>query len=230
MKKSADSGERTVLSARQALICAAITGWAGDGPSSWQSPKSQKDIVEWAQSYLGSAASEELDEAFQELLAENLFFLVCHPVFAVPVYYCSLDSTVLRELPDEMSFIEFGSRDKRDVSYVADMWDGMRDEYSEENGTTWLRWGLCAAQGSQGPSDSPWGPCLGSDCCCFKRGDEECNWGLSFGDVKRTGWPDMSFLQYVKRDTLSQIEIESQAGKVLKALKTISPDFPWPSD
>lgn len=64
------------LNARQALICAAITGWAGDGPCSWQSPMPEKDILAWAHSYSRSATNEELAQAFQALLTEKLFFLV----------------------------------------------------------------------------------------------------------------------------------------------------------
>jgi len=88
-------------------------------------------------------------------------------LFDPPCYYCEFDSRFLRELPD-------GSEHTL-------AWDSYVDDYDDEHGSkTWKRLGLCAGQGSQGPSDALWGPCLGASCCWFEDGSKHCNHQLTF--------------------------------------------------
>ncbi|MEI6166689.1 MAG: hypothetical protein WCS52_05800 [bacterium] len=218
------AANKSILSARQALICACVAEWAGDAPSMWVSPAIEADILAWAKSHSPTIKDEELTAAFQELLTEELFVLVCHPVFAQPVYYCSLDSNFLKELPDDICIggAEF------DIKFIGAFWEDFQERYFEEYGTTWLLWGLCAAQGSQGPSDSPWGPCLGCSCVCFTKGEAECNFGLNFENIDRSGWPDLKYLHHINADVYSVKKRETMTHASIVELKHRQPEFPWP--
>lgn len=150
---------------RQALILAALSGWRGDDPSSWISPTTREDLIAWGESHYGGP-SAHLERAFTALELEGLFFEV-HPSTFFPVaYYCSFDPDFLQELPDSDQY--------------QDLWESFVDEYDQEHGAAWRHAGLCAGQGSQGPSDSRWGPCLGLSCCWYQDGNETCNHELSF--------------------------------------------------
>lgn len=146
---------------RQALVLAALSGWRGDDPCSWISPVTREDLIAWGESHYGGP-SAHLELAFTALELEGLFFEVHPAIFDPAVYYCCFDPDFLQELPDASQYHE--------------LWESFSDEYDEEDGITWRRTGLCAGQGSQGP----WGPCLGSSCCCFWDGKESCNHGLAF--------------------------------------------------
>ena len=63
---------------------------------------------------------------------------------------------------------------------LCDMICNYSEDYDEQYDKTWRKMGLCAGQGSQGPSDAPWGPCLGSSCFWFEDNKEYCNHGLTF--------------------------------------------------
>jgi len=158
----------SVLTPRQALIYAAAEGWQGDDPSPWISPAAVGDILAWAKSHIsGQTQDEDFSSAFDELVLEGLFFEIHQGLFDPPCYYCSFDTDFLKEIPDGSQWVDF--------------WDDWVQRYDEEHGfKTWRRMGLCAGQGSQGPSDAPWGPCLGPSCCWFEDGDEQCNHELRF--------------------------------------------------
>jgi len=89
------------LSPRQALICAAVTGWRGDDPNPWHCPMPAEAIIAWGASYL--RREDGLDAAFADLSGEGLFQQVLYPIFAVPVYYCNYDSRFLDELPTSIN-------------------------------------------------------------------------------------------------------------------------------
>ncbi|HUQ92783.1 MAG TPA: hypothetical protein VM120_13970 [Bryobacteraceae bacterium] len=104
------------LSARQSLVCAALTGWRGDGPCPWQSPMAKGDIIAWAASYLGG--EEGLAAAFADLAREGLFHQVLYSVFAAPVYYCSYDGRFVDELPGNIAVWITGAT----ISDLKDFW------------------------------------------------------------------------------------------------------------
>ena len=166
--KSESQNESIMNTPRQALIHAAVEGWKGDGQCSWISPTTATDICAWAESHLvGSAQNQGLLQAFEELVLEGLFFEIHHGLFDPSCYYCSFNSVFLEEIPNGSQYVDF--------------WNDLVLRYDEEHGlSTWRHLGLCAGQGSQGPSDAPWGPCLGTSCCWFGDGSERCNHGLKF--------------------------------------------------
>ena len=129
------------------------------------SPVAHVDLIEWGGSHYGGP-SVHLECAFTALELEGRFFEVHPVVFSPAVYYCSFDPDFLQELPDSSQYYE--------------MWGAFVDEYDEEYGITWRRAGLCAGQGSQGPSGARWGPCLGTSCSWFQDGEESCNHELPF--------------------------------------------------
>ena len=150
---------------RQALILAALSGWRGDEPCSWISPVTREDLIAWGESHYGGP-SAHLERAFTALELAGLFFEVHPSTFSPAVYYCCFDPDFLQELPDSDQY--------------QDLWESFVDDYDAEYGDAWRHAGLCAGQGSQGPSDSRWGPCLGSSCCWYQDGDKSCNHELSF--------------------------------------------------
>ena len=213
-----------ILSARQALICACVSGWAGDEPSSWSSPATETTIKTWAKSHSPTITDAALSAAFSELLLERLIMLVWHPIFADPVYYCSFETSFLEELPG--SICVGGAQYNK--PYIGAIWEDFQERHFEEHGVTWFLWGLCAAQGSHGPSDSPWGPCLGCSCVCFMKGDAECNFGLKFANIERTGWPDMRYLHHINANEQSLEDREAKSKSVIAELRRRRPEFPWP--
>lgn len=167
--KSKGRNESAMVTPRQALIYAAAEGWKGDGPSPWISPVANNDILAWAESHLSSSTYNHqiLLSAFEKLIQEGLFFEIHKGLYNPPCLYCSFDTNFLKEIPDGEKY--------------ADFWNDCVQRYDEEYGSkTWRRLGLCAGQGSQGPSDAPWGPCLGSSCCWFEDNKEYCNHELRF--------------------------------------------------
>ena len=167
--KSKGRNESAMVTPRQALIYAAAEGWKGDGPSPWISPVANDDILAWAESHLSSSTHNRqvLLSAFEKLIQERLFFEIHKGLFNSPSFYCSFDANFLKEIPDGEEY--------------ADFWNDCVQRYDEEYGfKTWRILGLCAGQGSQGPSDAPWGPCLGSSCGWFEDNKEHCNHGLRF--------------------------------------------------
>jgi len=163
--KTKDQEELPAVTPRQALIYAALVGWNGDEPSPWISPISIEDIFAWANSHLHGTV-DSLIPAFEKLEAEGLFFEIHKGLFDPSCYFCSYRTDFLKEIPDGEDY--------------TDCWGGFSEDYDERYGfKTWRALGLCAGQGSQGPSDASWGPCLGSSCCWFKD-SSECNHGLEF--------------------------------------------------
>ncbi len=215
------------LSARHAVICAAVSGWHTDSPCSWLSPTSAQTVVEWAHSYPTDASTAVLAEAFVNLARDGLFYRVLYPVFREPQYICSYEGSFLNELPADIGdYISDAS-----PGSMRSLWEDVREEHNASHGIAWHWWGLCAAQGSQGPSGSPIGPCLGPSCCWFQDGSSGCNWQIEFADVPRDGWPDMSFLSCgTGRRARGPDSYVTQIIAARKALELRAPDLPWPLD
>jgi hypothetical protein len=174
------------LTARQALIKAAVGGWAGDELCSWHCPATEETIIAMAKSHAGPN-TVDFPAVFQDLVDDGLFFEVHHGVFDPPVYYCSYD-------PDFLEEINGSPEDKS-------AWKAICEENDEVYGiSTWRSLGLCAGQGSEGPSDARWGPCLGTSCCCFEDGSEECTHELTFTKSQRVRCPGCR--QSVLRESL----------------------------
>jgi hypothetical protein len=168
MKNTCDDSESQSgsITPRQALIYAALAGWRGDEPNPWFCPVAIDDLLAWAASYRPHPI-DSLSQVLDELVLEGLFFEVHRGLFSPPCYYCSYAVKFLRDIPDGLEHVEY--------------WQGLMDRYDEEHGPDiWRRLGLCAGQGSQGPSDAPWGPCRGTACCWFVNGNERCNHSLRF--------------------------------------------------
>lgn len=201
------------LSPRQALICAALAGGAGNPPSSWHCPVSRDTILAWANSYLPSGDATQLDAAFELLVRDKLFKRVCYPIFAKPQYYCAYWSDFIDELPANID--EYVAPQEpgtvSDHSSLKNLWDYLFEKFSEESGVAWMYWGLCAGQGSEGPSDAPWGPCLGPSCCCFEAGELSCNHEIEFVEQHHEDLPDMSFLDYLNRAEWADRQDQQQA-------------------
>lgn len=162
---------KTGISPRQALIFAAACGWSGDEESSWQSPVERDTLLAWAEShYKGPMA--DLEIALDALVLQGLFFDVHPCVFTKTCYYCSFETEFLDKIPGTEGY--------------RDLWEYIRKEYDEDYGMTWRYTGLCSGQGRQGPSDAPWGPCIGTSCTWFRTGHKECNWDLEYNpELKR---------------------------------------------
>ena len=153
---------------RQAFIYSALEGWKNDGPNPWHNPISIDTILAWAESHLsGITETNLLLSEFEKLTLEGLFFEVHHGLFDPACYFCSYDPNFLKEIPDGTEHITY--------------WETLTEDYDENYGfSTWRNLGLCGGQGSQGPSGSPWGPCLGTSCCAFENAVEDCTQGLHF--------------------------------------------------
>ncbi len=154
------------ITPRQALIGAALGGWYGDEPSSWNSPIPRSDLLGFAESYY-QGPQEHLEVALRALLAERLFFEVHPGVFAEPCYFCSYDPEFLSELPG--------------AEQHANMWSEWRD-YHDCHSRGWWHAGLCWGQGREGGvSPDEVGVCLGSSCCCFvDYANERCSHDLRY--------------------------------------------------
>jgi hypothetical protein len=175
------------------------------------------DIIAWAASYLGG--EEGLAAAFADLAREGLFHRVLYSIFAVPVYYCSYDERFVDELPANIGAWITGAT----IFDLKAFWSAEFDENGDAFAGTWIYWGLCAGQGSQS-GGSPTGPCRGPGCAWFIDGSQECNWGLQFADVPRTGWPDTSFLAASTKNVADEDRIEQS----LAAWRKVAPELPWP--
>ena len=192
MKANDKTGE-TQLTPRQALICAAVTGWNGDEPSSWPWPVSADNMVAFARSYQPEVRDMNAD--FQRLAEEGLFLRVCYPIFKRAYYACWYDSTFLHELPKGMTFPGWQTGERLSIKYVSAFWDELQAKSTDRYGAAFVWWGMCAGQGSQSGS-SAWGPCLGPSCCCYTDGKyDECHHGLEFVRMPDLGFPDMHFLE-----------------------------------
>jgi hypothetical protein len=144
-------GSKGGLNPRQALISAALTGWFGDEPSSWQAPTENSTLLAWADSHY-QGPKDRLVVTLRALVAEGLFFEVHPGVFAEPCYYCSYDPEFLTELP--------GGEEH------AGMWEQLL-AYHNRHSLGWQSAGLCRGQG--GNSEDV-GVCLGTNCCSFEAG------------------------------------------------------------
>jgi len=185
------------LSARQAFICAALTGWKSDAPSSWYSPTDTDTIIAWAESYNPRASDDEMCHTFDDLVNEGLFHRVLYPagVFRKPYYFCSFNSLFLTELPDNLLDIidDFEGKTPTKEDLVT-LWDDFWNSYIDNFSIIWLCLGLC----HYGYSNLR--PCLGPTCQDFLKGKSMCEWSLEFCDGQREGWPDMSFLDWDLKD------------------------------
>ena len=189
-----DSSGKPALTARQALIAAALTGWKGDGPIRWYSPVHKEDIVGWGQSYAPHIPISGFDEDFEKLTTEGCWNSVEYPIFAEEAYYCQYQSQFIQELPDPVNaYIAANPNEPISKSGLTEFWEDLFDFFSEESGAAWIYWGVCPGQGSQ-YSGAPEGACLGPSCCWFKDGKLECNWGLRFKHRVGIVYPDMSLL------------------------------------
>ncbi len=206
-----------ILSARQALVCAALTGWRGDDPNAWQCPMPERDILAWAGSYLGN--EEGLVAAHADLVSEGLFHQVLYPIFRVPVYYCSYDERFLEELPTNIEAWIKGAS----IPQLKEFWNDEFAKNSDEFAEAWIYWGLCTGQGSQS-SSSRTGPCLGPGCSWFIDGKAHCNWNLDFADVARTGWPDTTFLSAIA----DEVPDEGTITRSLTQWRNRAPELAWP--
>jgi len=215
-----------VLSPRQALIAAAITGWRGDGPSSWSSPQPKDDILAWARSYRPDAAAVELMDAFHKLTEEGCWTAVRYPIFAAEQYYCHYWSDFIQELPEPVAayIAADAGTEALTRSWLIAFWDDLFDRFAEMYGGAWIFWGLCAGQGSQGPSDAPWGPCLGPSCGWFQDGHAECNWGIRFRRTPEVAYPDMSILHALHQREWAKTNQDTFCDRVLSEL-----GYPRPS-
>ena len=220
MKTNASS-----LTPRQALIAAAVTGYKGEGPSSWPSPVPRSVIIDYARSYSPELSDAEFQEAFDQLTSEKCWTAIeYHRVFAEPYYYCHYWSEFLKELPDPLSdFMDPGMEGSVTKSSLRDLWDYLFEKFSDESGAAWLYWGLCAGQGSEGPSDSPWGPCLGPSCCWHKEGEPSCHWQLEFSRSSNVSFPDMSILRASNREPWSKVNQEQFIQITISAFRQFVP-------
>ena len=161
--KTENKDERTEVPSRQALIYAALVGWRCDEPCPWISPISIEDILAWAKSHF-HGTMDSLIPAFKELEVEGLFFEIHKGFFNPACYFCSYKTDFLKGISDGEEHIDY--------------WNDFSMDYDESHGMKgWRKQGICAGQGSLGPSD--WGPCLGSSCCWFED-SSKCKHDLKF--------------------------------------------------
>ena len=221
-------GEGRPRTARQALICAAVSGWWRDAPSPWHSPVDQETILAWARSWCPLASRGELLSAFGGLMAAPACFTQVlyptgeHGVLDRPYYHCHYETNYLDELPED---IRLGGP-HGSAEDARELWLELWNRHSAEFGDAWIWWGLCLARSPYGPHAEL--PCLGPSCSWFEENGSECHWGLEFGGA-RTGWPDMSFLQDLRHD-LTDAEwghIGAKTDEALVAFKRADPSLPW---
>jgi hypothetical protein len=213
------------LTPRQAVICAAITGWRGDMPSPWSWPVAAEDIIAWAQSHEQSQNKASLSRGLKQLVSEGLFLPICYPVFIKPYYSCGYVSSFLKELPAEMQFP--GWDGDKSIADIEEFWEGLQEKLIMQYGPTPVWWGVCAGQGSEGPSDIPSGPCLGPSCCCYSnKNRDSCHHGLEFVHIAAEKMPDMGFLHYRDWSLLNEDERLKAMDDAILRLKTIAPDLP----
>jgi hypothetical protein len=210
------------LSARQAVICAALTGSRGGPLGIWLSPVPEEEILAGAASYLGT--EDGLAEAVAALIDEGLFFRVLYPIFSVPVYFCSYASEFLDELPATIGEL---IADAQSIAALKASWREEWEDNTKEYGPGWMSWGVCHGQGEMNGHSGievTDGPCLGPGCFWFTNEHASCEWRLPFANVKRTGWPDTTFLLGIgpPPDIV-------KASRCLRALQQAAPAFPWPT-
>ncbi|MBP7933636.1 MAG: hypothetical protein KA354_03205 [Phycisphaerae bacterium] len=153
------------LSARQALIQAALAACQENPGGIWPSPLPASEILQAAEAVAGRAYGN-LGPAFQALVIEGLFFEVHHDLFDAPAYYCSYDNRFLREL------LEGDSQ--------AGAWNDLAAVMDNRFGpSTWRGLGLCAGQGR---ADGWLGPCLGAACPQTRGNAKRCFRGLAFAE------------------------------------------------
>jgi len=221
--KSTPQG-RAPLSAREAIICAAVSGWAGDGMTPWPSPQTADTIFAWARSFRNNLSEDDVSAAFKVLVQEGLFHEILYPIFKDPVFFCPYESKFLEELINCQQEHALGFF----IAEAKDYWDFLLAELTKF-GPAAIFWGLCQGQGSQGPSGSPEGPCLGPSCAWFTEGNSKCNWDLTFANVPRDGWPDLRFLHALNIDTESDRHKDLMLSAI-EHLRRAAPYLPWPSE
>lgn len=182
------------MTSREALICAAVSGWYGDGICPWYSPQISETILHWAKSSARELDSEDLYDAFKELVDDGLFTKVNYPIFAHPVYFCSYEEKFLEELENVANEVDL----KFTLLEASILWESLAYDYDSDHGPLWRTWGMCFGQGYR----RTYGPCLGPSCEYFKSGETTCKWGLDFRSVQGQELSDMSFLEDLEFEDL----------------------------
>lgn len=167
---------------RQALIRMALFGGQDDcDPGEWSSSLSKTTLIDYAEN-IYAGPREHLEVAFYALIIQGLFFEVHPAVFVEQCFYCTFDVDFLAEFPNPDDLQpEYPYYERDEPIDCREVWTGMTTEFDEHFDVTWRMTGLCRGQGSQGPSDLPLSPCVGSCCSCYKtREKEPCTHELAF--------------------------------------------------
>jgi hypothetical protein len=212
------------LTPRQALICAAVTGWNGDEPCSWYCPVNARDIEAWGRSYL--PAMRDAEHEFQRLVKDGLFLQICYPIFKHLNYACWYESAFLRELPEGWTFPGWQEGERLSIQDVSAFWDEQQAKSTAQYGSAFVWWGMCAGQGSQS-GGSAWGPCLGPSCCWYTDGkDAKCQHDLEFVRLSDVVLPDMSVLHDIHWADASDDEKQRAMDAAIVALRKLDPFLP----
>ncbi len=178
------------MNGREALICAAVSGWYGDGTCPWFSPQTSETILDWAKSFLRELDSEDLHDAFTELVDDGLFTIVNFPIFAHPVHFCSYEEKFLEKLKDFFKEVNLGF-----IPLEASIfWESLAYANDLGHGPLWRNWEMCFGQGHR----RTYGPCVGPSCEYFRSGKARCKWDLGFVSLPIEERPDMLFLANLK--------------------------------
>ena len=216
----------TQLTPRQALICAAVTGWDGDEPCSWPWPVPASDIAAWGRSHLPRMSEVEAEEAFQLLVQDGLFLRICYPIFKRSYFACWYESAFLRELPEHWTFPGWQSGEHLSIQDVSNFWDDLQSKTTDQYGAAFVWWGICAGQGSQS-GDSGWGPCLGPSCSWYTDDkNTECHHGLEFVRMPGVLLPDMGVLHSVYWPEVSDDERTRAMDAAIVALRKVDSSLP----
>ena len=225
MQASSSNGS-SHLTPRQALICAAVTGWEGDAPSSWHWPMAPADLADWGRSYLPELSGSEAESHFQLLVEHGLFMRTCYPTFKRSYFACSYDSAFLRELPEGWTFPGWQKGERQAIQDVSAFWNELRGEATAQYGDAFIWWGICAGQGSQSGS-SGWGPCLGPSCCWYTDGKHaKCHHDLEFLRMPEVVLPDMRVLIDLCWAKATDNEKRRAMDVAIVALRKIDPSLP----
>ena len=210
--------KRPDLTARQALIAAAVADPSDEVLCPWPSPIAKSDLLAYARWYQPNLEAADLDRALDALISEGCFHAVRYPIFQETILFCAYWSEFLKELPDPVSAYICAHSKEAPVTReeLTNFWESTFAEYSDQWGASWVYWGMCTGQGSQGPSGAPIAPCLGPSCCWYEDGKSECNWGLKFRKERPSENPNMEVLDWLNQE---QWKIANQDAFCSKALR-----------
>ena len=213
------------LSARQSFICAALTGWKGDSPTSWPYPPDADTIISWARSYNPQASDDEMRHTFDDMVDEGLFKRLYYPIgiFRKPYYFCSFNSHFIDELPNDLGNVIDDFHEKiATKENLKILWDYLFDSYCNEYGPFWVWWGLCHN------GDSSLSPCHGPSCQSYHNGNTKCGWELEFVHGQPDDWPEMSFIDDNMNEESVFEESYQKAYHALVSFKKADHTLPWP--